>query len=233
MAMGAADASPQLVELRETEVICSVDDDGISVGKIEARFNDRRANQDLGFIFQEIEHDFFQCLWPHLTVRHRQLCLGKQIRQLERQPIDGLDAVMEKKYLATPLQLTKNRIADDLLVITCHVGLNRQPIRWRGFDDAQITNADQRHMQGARDRRRRQTDHIDELAQLFQSLLVDDTEGMLFVDDDQAQIFKLDILLEQTMSSDQDVHGTPRGLLEDFRDLLRGQETTDHFNAYR
>src|SRR4030095_3820434 len=140
---------------------------------------------------------------------------------------------MEKKYLDTPLQLTKNRIADDLLVITCHVGLNRQPIRWRGFNDAQITNADQRHMQGAWDRRRRQTDHIDELAQLFQSLLVDDTEAMLFIDDDQAQIFKLDILLEQTMSSDQDVHGTPRGLLEDFRDLLRGQETTDHFNAYR
>src|SRR5499427_9138705 len=35
------------------------------------------------------------------------------------------------------------------------------------------------------------------------------------------------------MSADQDVHGAPRGLLEDFRNLLRGQETADHFNAYR
>jgi len=33
MPMGAADASPQLVELRKTELICSVDDDGIGVGK--------------------------------------------------------------------------------------------------------------------------------------------------------------------------------------------------------
>src|SRR5262249_56237822 len=35
------------------------------------------------------------------------------------------------------------------------------------------------------------------------------------------------------MSADQDVHCAPRGLLEDFRNLLRGQETADHFNAYR
>src|SRR5262245_33418162 len=143
MAMGAADASPQLVELRETEAICSVDDDGISVREIEPRFNDRRANQDLGVIFQEIEHDFFQCLWRHLAVRHRQLCLGKQIRQLERQPIDGLDSVMEKKYVATLLQLTKNRIADDLFVIASHVSSDSQPIRWRGFDYAQVPNANQ------------------------------------------------------------------------------------------
>ena len=98
---------------------------------------------------------------------HSHLCLRKQIRQLERQPIDRLDSVMEKKYLAAPLQLTKNCIADDLFVITGHVGLDRQPIRRRGFDNAQLTNADQRHVQGAGDRRRRQTDDIDELAQLF------------------------------------------------------------------
>ena len=138
-------------------------------------------------------------------MRHRHLCLGKQIRQLERQTIDRLDSVMEKKYLSAPLQLTQNRIANDLFVIARHVSLDRQPIRRRGFDDAQVPNADQRHMQGARDRRRRQTDHVDELAELFQSLLMDDTEAMLFVDDHQAQIFKLDILLEQPVGSDQDV----------------------------
>ena len=59
MPMGATDASPQLVKLREAELICSVDDDGIGVGKIEPRFDDRRADQDLGLIFQKIEHDFF------------------------------------------------------------------------------------------------------------------------------------------------------------------------------
>src|SRR5262245_61632329 len=88
-------------------------------------------------------------------------------------------------------------------------------------------------MQGARDRRRRQTDHIDELAQLFQSFLVDDTEAMLFVYDDQAQIFKLDILLKQSVGSDQNIDVTSGGLSEDLRNLLRGQETADHFNAYR
>src|SRR5262245_57914548 len=166
-------------------------------------------------------------------MRHRQLCFGNQIRQLQRQPVDGLDPVMEEKYLSSALQLTKNRIADDLFVIPSHVSLDRQPIRRRGFNDTQITNADQRHMQGARDRRRRQADHVDELAQLFQALLVDDTEAMLFINDNQAQIFKLHILLQQSMGSDQNVDVTAHGLLEDFRDLLRGQETADHFNAYR
>src|SRR5262245_20720325 len=166
-------------------------------------------------------------------MRHRQLCLGKQIRQLERQPFDGLNPVMEEKNLSPALQLAQNRIADDLFVITSHVSLDRQPIRRRSCDDTQITNADQRHMQGARDWRWRQADHVDERAQLFQALLVDDTEAMLFVNDDQAQIFKLHILLEQSMGSDQNVDVTARSLLEDFRDLLGGQETADHFNAYR
>jgi hypothetical protein len=37
---------------------------------------------------------------------------------------------------------------------------------------------------------------------------------MLFIYDDQAEIFKLDILLEQPVGSDQDVDRAPGGLLE-------------------
>ena len=33
MPMGATDTSPQLVKLREAELICSVDDNGIGVGE--------------------------------------------------------------------------------------------------------------------------------------------------------------------------------------------------------
>ena len=51
---------------------------------------------------------------------------------------------------------------------------------------------------------------------------MDDTEAMLFVDNHQAEIFKLDILLEQPVGSNQNVDAAPGGLLKDLRDFLRG-----------
>ena len=146
---------PQLIELRETELVGAVNNDGIGVGKIEPRFDDRRANQDLRLVFQKIEHDFLQLPGPHLAVRYGQLCLGDRVGQLERQPVDGFDPIVEEKHLPTALHLTQDRVANDPFVVAGHVSLDRQPIRRRCFDDAQLANADHRHMQGARDRRRR------------------------------------------------------------------------------
>ena len=89
-------------------------------------------------------------------MRHGDFRFRHQIGQLERQAIDGFDPVMQKENLAATLELAEDRIANQPFVIAGHVGLNRQPIDRRRFNDAQIADADQRHVQGARDRRRRE-----------------------------------------------------------------------------
>src|SRR4029077_13079443 len=76
-------------------------------------------------------------------------------------------------------------------------------------------------------------DHVDQLAQLFQPFLMDDPEAVFLVHDYQAQIFELDILLQQPVRSDQDIDAPLGGLWENLRYFLRGQETTYHFNTHR
>src|SRR4051794_27731100 len=43
----SADATTQLVELRQSERVRAVDDDGVGVRDVEARLDDRRAHEDV------------------------------------------------------------------------------------------------------------------------------------------------------------------------------------------
>ena len=48
-------------------------------------------------------------------------------------------------------------------------------------------------------------DHVHALLELLQALLVLDSEALLLVHDDQAQIFELNVLREQPMGADGDI----------------------------
>ena len=73
-------------------------------------------------------------------------------------------------------------------------GMNRQAILGRGFDHAHVADAQQRHVQRARNGRGAHGEHVDVLADLLQPLLVAHAEALLLVDDQQAEIAKLDVL---------------------------------------
>ena len=60
-------------------------------------------------------------------------------------------------------------------------------------------------MQGARDRRGREGEHVDRRAERLEPLLVLDAEPLLLVDDDQAQVLERDVLLHDPVGADQDV----------------------------
>ena len=60
-------------------------------------------------------------------------------------------------------------------------------------------------MQGARDRRRGQRQHMHLGAQLLELLLVGDAEMLLLVDDDEAEVLELDGLAEERVGADDDV----------------------------
>ena len=122
---------------------------------------------------------------------------------------------MKKEHLSAAFQLAQDRVANQPLIVAGYVGLNRQAVHRRRFDDAQIANADQRHVQRARDRRRGKAQNVDELAQLFEPLLVHHAETLLFVDDHQTQILELDVFLQQTMGADEDIHFALSGLLQE------------------
>ena len=55
-------SSAQLVEIRQSEHICPVDNDGIRIRNIQTGTDNRSGNQHINLFLHEIHHYFFQLL---------------------------------------------------------------------------------------------------------------------------------------------------------------------------
>ena len=64
----AADATSELIEVGQAKAICAIDDDRISIGDIEAAFDDGGGNEDVGLAVDELVHDLLEVVFIHLTV---------------------------------------------------------------------------------------------------------------------------------------------------------------------
>ena len=118
---------------------------------------------------------------------------------------DRFDAVVDEVDLAAARELVADRALDHRRIELDDVGLNRQAILRRRLDDRHVADADERHVQRPRNRRRRHRQHVDALAHLLDALLVRDAEPLLLVDDEQAEILEQHVLREQAMRADDDV----------------------------
>ena len=140
-----------------------------------------------------------------LAVRHGHADLGHQLAQLGRDLRQVLDARADIEALAAAILLAQQRLADGHAVERRDEGAHGQAIDRRRGDQAHVAHAGQRELQGARDRRRGQRQHMDVGAQLLQPLLVADAEMLLLVDDQQAEVLELDALGQQRVGADHDV----------------------------
>ena len=101
-------------------------------------------------------------------------------------------------------------------------GAHRQTVHRRGGDDAHLTHAGQRQLQGARNRRCGQREHMHVRLDRFQPFLVRNAEMLLLIDDQQAKLGKLDRLRQQRMGADNDVDNAVRDALADLGGFLGG-----------
>ena len=85
--------------------------------------------------------------------------------------------------LAAAVALAQQRLAHHQRIERRHEGAHRQPVDRRRGDDRELAHAGERQLQGARDRRRGQRQHMHLGAQLLELLLVRDAEVLLLVDD--------------------------------------------------
>ena len=119
--------------------------------------------------------------------------------------LDILDARADIKALAAAIAFAQQSLAHQQRVEGRDEGAHRQPVDRRRRDDRKFAHAGQRELQRARDRRRRERQHMHFGAQLLQPLLVLDAEMLLLVDDDEAEILEGDLLAEQRMRADDDI----------------------------
>ena len=141
----------------------------------------------------------------HLAVADDDARFGDQPLHQVADRENRLDAVVDEVHLAAALELVADRAADHLLIELDDVGLNRQAILRRRLDDRHVADADERHVQRPRNRRRAHRQHVHLLPQLLDLLLVRDAEPLLLVDDEQAEIAELDVLRQQAVGADDDV----------------------------
>ena len=69
------------------------------------------------------------------------------------------------------------------------------------------------------------------VAHLLQPLFVANAEALLFIDDEQAEVLKLQIFREQAMRADEDIDLARLDFLEDLFLLLRRAEARDHLDV--
>ena len=204
-ACAPADASADLVGLREAEQVGAVHDQRVRLRDVEARLDDRRRAQHVVVAAQELEHDPLELAVAHLAVRDPDPYLGHEAPQLLGRLVDRLDAVVQEERLAAPLELAADRLRDERLVPLADVRADGLAVGRRRRDHRDVAQARERHVQRARDRRRRQREHVDLEPQRAQQLLLRDAEALLLVDDDEPERLRHDIAREHAVRPDQDV----------------------------
>ena len=163
------------------------------------------ASSTSNLLRDEVEHRALERVLVHLPVADDDARFGHQPLHQIADREDRLDAVVDEVDLAAARELAADRARDHLLIELDDVGLDRQAILRRRLDDRHVADADERHVQRPRNRRRGHRQHVDLLPQLLDLLLVRDAEPLLLVDDEQPEIAELHVLRQQPVRADDDV----------------------------
>jgi hypothetical protein len=182
------------VQLRQSEFFGAVDHDGVGVRIVDAGFDDRRAQQQVGALLREVAHHPFEIALLHLAVADHDACFRQQLAELVAHVLDGVDLVMQEIDLPSAFELTQQRFPDDPFGKAADEGLDRQAFLRRGGDHRKVAQAFQRHGEGTRNRRRGQSKHVDLGAQRFQCFLLADAKAVFLIDDDQPETAEVHVL---------------------------------------
>ena len=203
---GAAHTSTKLVQLRQAIALRVVDDERIRVGNIQARLNNRCAQQHVNLAVPKIANHRIQLFLTHLAVANANARFGDELMQLGSHLVDITHAVVHVEHLASAQQLAANGSHHLRILIGSHIGEHWQAVLWRGGKSRHLANARQRHLQRARNRGCGHGKHVNVGLQSLERLLMFHAKALLLVDNHQAKLFELDLGVEQLMRADHHVN---------------------------
>src|SRR5438067_4222600 len=119
--------------------------------------------------------------------------------------LDGRYAIVQKKHLPLPFQLAVDRSANDSFIVGRHHCFYWQTVERRGLNRGHVFYAYERKIESARNRRGRERQHIDQLKQLFEFLLVQNSEPLFLIDHYQAELFEHDVAGDEPVRANDDI----------------------------
>jgi hypothetical protein len=164
----------------------------------------------------------------------RVLDAGLRHRFLERahHRIDVVDPIVDVVDLPVSIQLAQNDLADAARLEAAHFRLHRDTTL-RGRRQARdVPDAQEGEVERAGDGGRRERQHVDGAPHQLQLLLVSDSEPLLLIDHDEAEVSERDVVRQQAVSADENVELSFRRRARDLF-LLRGAaESADDFDVH-
>ena len=195
--------------------------------------HDRGADQHVEALLPEVEHHLLELVLAHLAVGRRDPRLGHELLDLVGGLLDRLHPVVDVEHLTVTEQLAAYGGGDLAVLVGADVGEHRVPLLRRRRDRRHLADAGDRHLQGARDRRRGHGEDVDAGAQRLHLLLVLDAEALLLIDDDQAEVLDLDVAVEQPVGADHDVDAAVGQPFDDLARLLVALEPAQRPQRHR
>ena len=210
-----ADPAAQLVELGQAEMIGPLDDQGVDQRDVDSVLDDRRRDQDVVLLVDEIDHLHFELGRSHPAVDHGQAGVRDPFPDFRRQGVHLLDLVEDIIDLPPAGDLLLDRGRDQARGERRHDRVNGQPVLGRRFDQADVAEAGQGQVKGPGDRRGRQRQDVDAGLEVLDFFLVGDSEPLLLIDDQQTQVAESHVGRKETVGSDDDVDAAVLQILDD------------------
>ena len=212
--MRPADAAPQLVQVGEAVGVGLVDEDRVGVGDVEPTLDDRRRQEDLRSPLDEVDHHVLELGLREPAVADPDRGVGDELLDPVRHEVDVVDPIVDEEHLAAAGQLAIDRMADHRRIPPRHARLHGQSIRRRRRQAGDVANPEHRHVERARDRRRRHRQHVDARPEGLEPLLDVDAEALLLVDDQEPEVVEVNVGLGDSMGADDDIDGASGEPLE-------------------
>ncbi len=220
------------MQLRQTELVRVLDDEGVDVGDVDAGLDDGGADQHLGLSVCYGFHHGRELRLVHLPVCHRDADALEELLQADRRTVDVLDAVVQIIDLAAALQLAPDGVSQHVPIVLHDEGLHREAILRGLLDSGHVADAGERHVERARDGRGREGQHVHAAGKLLDMLLVGHAEALLLVHDQQAEILELHVLAQQPVRSDHEIALAGGEVGHHLGALSAGLEAAEHADRH-
>ena len=189
----APHSATELIQLRNSQPLGIDDDQRIRVGQIDAVFDDRGGDEYVRLARIKIVYVVFQHRFIHAPVRHGNFRFGHDRGDLRGERINTLHAVVQNKHLPVAGKFADACVADQRFRLFRHVRLHGQTGTRRRLNRGNIPDPRKRHMQRARNRRRRHGEAVDILAHVFDLFFMLHAETLFFVQYQKPKIFEMHV----------------------------------------
>ena len=135
------------------------------------------------------------------------------------------DAGHHIEGLPAAIMFAQQRLAQGDGIKFADIGADGQTVDWWRADDRQVAHAGQAKLQGARDRRGGQGQHVNIRAHRLQTFFVTHAKVLFFINNQQAEVLELDRLCQQRVGAHHHIDGAAIDAVAGGCGLFRGDKT--------